>query len=218
MNGFCFCTIVEAFQCFLESEISKGRIGSHDVIGMRDIAGCIGDGFRYEFTFTVFNGNVADTLSAEAPGGNFNFLNGNVVGDKENFGVQGFIHILVNALFDIFPFAAGFDPELDELSFVEVGETEEDFHLAAIFHILLEISNHFHAYKLSKLFTKYQSWRAVYAAIYAGEGAVDEWLLDEENLAEDGTLGEIPDDDTEKFVKKFEKTVEIYRELYESAN
>lgn len=74
------------------------------------------------------------------------------------------------------------------------------------------------SYKLSKLFTKYQSWRAVYAAVYAGEDTVDEWLLDEVNLAEDGTLGEIPDEDTEKFVKKFEKTVEIYRELYESAN
>ena len=74
------------------------------------------------------------------------------------------------------------------------------------------------AYKLSKLFTKYQSWHAVYAAIYASEDMVDEWILDEKNLAEDGTLGKIPDEDTEKFVKKFEKTVEIYRELYESAN
>ena len=74
------------------------------------------------------------------------------------------------------------------------------------------------SYKISKLFEKYQHWRAVYAAISAGEEAVDEWLLDEESLAEDGTLGEIPDEETEKFVKKFEKTVEIYRELYESAN
>lgn len=74
------------------------------------------------------------------------------------------------------------------------------------------------AYKLSKLFTKYQSWRAVYAAICVGEDTVDEWLLDEVNLAEDGTLEIIPDEETEKFVKKFEKTVEIYRELYESAN
>ena len=74
------------------------------------------------------------------------------------------------------------------------------------------------AYKLSKLFTKYQSWRAVYAAIYAGENTVDEWLLDEDSLAEDGSLAEIPDEDTKKFVKKFEKTVDIYRDLYESAN
>ena len=74
------------------------------------------------------------------------------------------------------------------------------------------------AYKLSKLFTKYQSWRAVYAAIFIGEDTVDEWLIDEVNLAADGTLETIPDEDTEKFVKKFEKTVEIYRDLYESAN
>lgn len=74
------------------------------------------------------------------------------------------------------------------------------------------------AYKLSKLFTKYQSWRAVYAAIYIGEDIVDEWMLDPENLNAEGTLEKIPDEDTENFVEKFEKTVEIYRELYESAN
>ena len=74
------------------------------------------------------------------------------------------------------------------------------------------------AYKLAKLFGKYQSWREVYAAIYIGEGTVDEWLLDESNIALDGSLDTIPDEDTEEFVIKFEKTVEIYRELYESAN
>ena len=74
------------------------------------------------------------------------------------------------------------------------------------------------SYKLSKLFGKYRSWRAVFASIYIGEDTVDEWMLDEENLAADGTLEKIPDVDTEKFVAKFEKTVDIYRELYESAN
>ena len=70
----------------------------------------------------------------------------------------------------------------------------------------------------SKLFAKYQSWRAVYAALFIGEDTVDDWMRDEENLASDGTLENIPDEDTERFVKNFEKTVEIYRELYESAN
>ena len=74
------------------------------------------------------------------------------------------------------------------------------------------------SYKISKLFQKYQNWRAVYAAIYAGEATVDEWLLDEENFGDDGGFVNIPDEDTKKFVKKLEKTVEIYRELYESAN
>lgn len=37
-------------------------------------------------------------------------------------------------------------------------------------------------------------------------------------LDADGHLAEIPDRDTEKYVKKFEKTVAIYLELYESAN
>ncbi len=73
-------------------------------------------------------------------------------------------------------------------------------------------------YKLSKLFIKYQSWRAVYAALCIGEETVDEWLSSPENLDSEGKLALIPDKDTEKYVKKFEKTVRIYRELYESAN
>ncbi len=74
------------------------------------------------------------------------------------------------------------------------------------------------SYKISKLFEKYQHWRAVYAALYAGERTVDGWLANEENLDEEGNLLIIPDRDTEKYVEKFEKTVEIYRNLYESAN
>ena len=72
-------------------------------------------------------------------------------------------------------------------------------------------------YKLSKLYAKYNGWRTVYAALYAGENTVDEWLSEPGNIGEDGELV-IPDEDTEKFVGKFEKTVEIYRDLYESAN
>ncbi len=72
-------------------------------------------------------------------------------------------------------------------------------------------------YRLSKLYEKYQSWRNVYAALFAGEDTVDGWLADPENLGEDGELV-IPDEETEKYVEKFEKTVEIYRDLYESAN
>lgn len=73
-------------------------------------------------------------------------------------------------------------------------------------------------YKISKLFEKYQHWRAVYAALYIGEKTVDEWLADPENLDTDGHLSVIPDRETEKYVEEFEKTVEIYLELYESAN
>lgn len=73
-------------------------------------------------------------------------------------------------------------------------------------------------YKISKLFGKYQNWKAVYAALYIGESTVDGWLSDPENLDSEGNLAEIPDRDTEKYVDKFEKTVEIYLELYESAN
>ncbi len=73
-------------------------------------------------------------------------------------------------------------------------------------------------YKISKLFEKYQSWRAVYAALYIGENTVDEWISLPENLDSEGHLTNIPDPETEKYVDKFEKTVEIYLELYESAN
>ncbi len=73
-------------------------------------------------------------------------------------------------------------------------------------------------YKLSKLFIKYQNWRAVYAAMYIGEETVDKWMTDPENLDADGHLLTIPDRETERYVKKFEKTVEIYLELYGSAN
>ncbi len=73
-------------------------------------------------------------------------------------------------------------------------------------------------YKISKLFEKYQHWRAVYAALYAGERTVDSWIANKENLDEEGNLLIIPDRDAEKYVDKFEKTVEIYRNLYESAN
>ena len=65
MNGFCFCPVIETFQRFLETEVGKGCIGREDVIGMRDIAGCECNGFRNEFTFAVFHGNVADPLTAE---------------------------------------------------------------------------------------------------------------------------------------------------------
>ena len=145
MNGFCFCPVIESFQRFLESEICKGCIGSEDVIGMRDIPGSECNGFRNEFTFAVFHGNVADTLTAESPGRDFDFLNGNIIGDEEDFIVQGFVHVFINTLFKIFPLAAGFDPEFDELRFVEVGETEKDLHFAAISHIILEIGDQFHA-------------------------------------------------------------------------
>lgn len=73
-------------------------------------------------------------------------------------------------------------------------------------------------YKLSKLYAKYGNWRTVYAAIYAGEITVNSWLADPDNLGEDGELAVIPDTDTKNFVENFEKTVEIYRDLYESAN
>ncbi len=73
-------------------------------------------------------------------------------------------------------------------------------------------------YKLSKLYAKYQNWRTVYAALHAGEETVDAWIETAEYTDEEGILSDIPDRETEKYVKEFEKTVEIYLELYGSAN
>jgi soluble lytic murein transglycosylase len=73
-------------------------------------------------------------------------------------------------------------------------------------------------YKLSKLYEKYGSWSIVYVALHLGEDGIRPWLSDPENFGEDGSVISYPDEETEKFVKKFEKTVEIYRDLYESAN
>lgn len=74
------------------------------------------------------------------------------------------------------------------------------------------------AYKLSVLYEKYQSWKCVFAALHAGEKTVDGWLDDPECTSDDGTLTAIPDKAVKSFVDKLEKTVKIYRELYESAN
>ena len=72
-------------------------------------------------------------------------------------------------------------------------------------------------YYLSYLYLKYGSWDTVYAAYNAGEGNVDEWLG--EALKADGAkkLGEVPFKETENYIKKVNKAVEIYDRLYYKA-
>jgi len=72
-------------------------------------------------------------------------------------------------------------------------------------------------YYLSYLYLKYGSWDTVYAAYNAGEGNVDEWLG--EALDADGAkkLGDIPFEETEKYIKKVNKAAEIYDRLYYKA-
>lgn len=68
---------------------------------------------------------------------------------------------------------------------------------------------------MSELYTKYgPDDNAVFAAMYAGETAVDTWLADPTLTDEYGLLISIPDEETEKYVKKVSKTTEIYKDLY----
>ncbi len=69
-------------------------------------------------------------------------------------------------------------------------------------------------YYLSYLYLKYGSWDTVYAAYNAGEGNVDQWLG--EALEADGAkrLGDVPFEETRKYIKKVNKAAEIYDRLY----
>lgn len=69
-------------------------------------------------------------------------------------------------------------------------------------------------YLLSFLYRRYENWDTVYAAYNAGLGRVDNWLNDP-NYSKDGkTLYNIPFAETRNYVKKVNKSREIYERLY----
>lgn len=68
---------------------------------------------------------------------------------------------------------------------------------------------------LAALYQKYGMWSTVYAALYAGEDAVDGWLQNPACVDPDfGTLVTIPDKQIAKAVKKTVKAQDIYEKLY----
>lgn len=68
---------------------------------------------------------------------------------------------------------------------------------------------------LAGLYQKYGMWSTVYAALYAGEDAVDAWLQNSAYVDPDfGTLVTIPDKQIAKAVKKTVKAQDIYEKLY----
>ena len=67
---------------------------------------------------------------------------------------------------------------------------------------------------LAHLYQTYGVWDIVYAAWHAGEDTVDGWLIDQTYLDNQGRLKNIPDRDTEKFVSRTKKQVEMYTKLY----
>ncbi len=70
-------------------------------------------------------------------------------------------------------------------------------------------------YYLSYLFSRYGNWDTVLAAYNGGLGNVDSWLKDRSLVdAETGELKEIPFKETREYVKKVNRALDKYEELY----
>lgn len=93
-----------------------------------------------------------------------------------------------------------------------MAEMKEDYKADLIYGP--ETNIRYGTYYLSKLYLKYQNWDTVFAAYNGGETNVDEWLKDKE-CSEDGvTLKSIPFPETEKYVAKMNRAMEVYMRLY----
>lgn len=69
-------------------------------------------------------------------------------------------------------------------------------------------------YYLSYLYKYFNDWDLVFAAYNAGMGKVSSWLNDKEYVDENGTLVNIPYEETKKYVSKVKDAAEKYNELY----
>ena len=67
---------------------------------------------------------------------------------------------------------------------------------------------------LSFLYQRYGVWETVFAAFDTGTDKVDAWLADPECVGEFGTLENIPDPKTARFVRDVTKARELYVKLY----
>lgn len=67
---------------------------------------------------------------------------------------------------------------------------------------------------LSYLYQRYGVWETVFAAFDAGTASVDAWLANPEYVTELGTLKNIPDKRTARFVRDVMKARELYIKLY----
>lgn len=68
-------------------------------------------------------------------------------------------------------------------------------------------------YFLSLLHNEYKVWNTVYAAYNAGRGRVNSWL-DDEKYNNNGRLINIPYKETAEYVKKVNRSSELYERLY----
>lgn len=70
-------------------------------------------------------------------------------------------------------------------------------------------------YYLAMLYDMYGNWDTALAAYNAGPGNVDEWLNDPEYADEESnTLKKIPYKETRNYIKKINKALDNYNELY----
>ena len=67
---------------------------------------------------------------------------------------------------------------------------------------------------LSVLYQRYGIWETVFAAFDAGTDAVDAWLANPDCVSELGTLKNIPNQKTARFVREVTKARELYIKLY----
>lgn len=70
------------------------------------------------------------------------------------------------------------------------------------------------SYLLSYLYMRYNRWDVVFAAYNAGVTRADQWLADPACVDENGELVHIPFEETEKYVKKVNDAIDVYRRLY----
>lgn len=77
-----------------------------------------------------------------------------------------------------------------------------------------EVSIRYGCYYLRYLFEKFHNWDTVFAAYNGGEGNVAKWLADDEYSDGKGNLTSIPFEETRNYVKKVNKQIENYKNLY----
>jgi len=69
-------------------------------------------------------------------------------------------------------------------------------------------------YLLSYYYMRYNDWDLVFAAYNAGMTQLNTWLSNPEYTDEEGNLKSIPFKETEKYIKKVNDAIEVYRRLY----
>ena len=100
-------------------------------------------------------------------------------------------------------------PETFDWLKMRLGEEDENLSLFDP-----ETSIKYGAYFLSYLIDEYENTDTAIAAYHAGVGNVNKWLEDKSVSADGKTLDEIPIPETAYYVKKVNKALNIYNNLY----